>query len=433
LTIVPTIIANPLRNQPVFPGGTATFNPEVEALIPVTYQWQFNGTNIIGATNGSLVLTNVQFQQGGTYSLIYNDAYETVTNSAQLYLTRIAAWGFENVTPPVGSTNLIAVGAGSFGIFALNSDHTVITVPANPTNGQVPTTGSTNVIAISVGDETGLVLKAEGTVVAWGNDQNGETNVPAGLSNVVAIAAGGEHELVLRSDGTVVAWGNNDYGQTDVPPGLGNVVAIAAGEWNSLALKSDGTVVAWGDDQYGETNVPAGLSNVVRIATGEDVCGLALSANGIITGWGDNTYGELTLPSGLTNVIAIAASGVHSLALRANGTVAAWGDNEFGETNIPPGLTNVVQVSAYNFQSLALVGDAPPTLQVAVSNFCFTAGGFNLSVTSMSGRVYALEYSPLLPGSNWTALPLVAGTGATLTLTDPATNSPQRFYRVLQW
>jgi len=40
-------------------------------------------------------------------------------------------------------------------------------------------------------------LKSNGTLVAWGYNYSGQTNVPAGLSGVKAIAAGGFHTLAL--------------------------------------------------------------------------------------------------------------------------------------------------------------------------------------------------------------------------------------------
>ena len=45
-----------------------------------------------------------------------------------------------------------------------------------------------------------------------------------------------------------------------------------------------------------------------------------------------------------------------------------------------------------------------------------------------------LEYVPSLATGTWEALPLAAGNGAMLTLTDATgTNAAQRFYRVRQW
>jgi hypothetical protein len=50
-----------------------------------------------------------------------------------------------------------------------------------------------------------------------------------------------------------------------------------------------------------------------------------------------------------------------------------------------------------------------------------------------SGRVYALQYKNSLTNLNWTSLPLRAGNGGVLLLTDPAASDPERFYRVLRW
>jgi len=349
LDLVPSIIGKPLQDQTIFLGANVTLNPNIQILIPVTYQWQFNGTNLDGATNASLNLTNFGFTQVGNYSVIFNDAYETVTNGANLYLTRLAVWGsqFDTGPAPPNSTNLLAVATGAFQSLAINSDHTVLAWGTSLTNDYLPPAGLPNVIAVSAGNSDSIALKADGTLVAWGDNGYGETNVPAGLSNVVAISAGGsEHIMALKSDGTVVVWGNNQYGQTNVPAGLGNVVAVSAGEWNCLALKADGTVVAWGagtnntqsDPNWGESIVPPALANVTQIAAGGDLCGLALQASGTITGWGNNGYGEITMPSGLSNVTAIAAGYGHSVALELDGTVAAWGYNYYGETNVPAGL-----------------------------------------------------------------------------------------------
>ena len=44
------------------------------ARIPSTYQWRFNGTNLGGATNSSLSLTNVQAANAGIYDVVVSNA-----------------------------------------------------------------------------------------------------------------------------------------------------------------------------------------------------------------------------------------------------------------------------------------------------------------------------------------------------------------------
>ncbi len=429
VAVAATITTNRLQDQLAFSGGSAAFSIGLEALIPVAYQWQFGGTDLPDATGDSLVLTNVQEAQAGTYRVVFSDSYEVVTNSASLALVAAAAWGDmeeQSLTPAL--TNLIAISSGETHGLALQSDGTVVGWGNDGTGAATTPPGLANVIAIAAGRSGSLALRNDGTVGAWGDNSSGQTNVPPGLTNVVAIAAGGAHNLAVQADGEVVAWGDNTYGQTNVPAGLANVVSVAAGRAFSVALRADGTVVTWGS----VTNLPVNLSNVVQVAAGE-FDGLALHADGSVIGWGQNADGEDTPPGTLSNVVALAAGQWHSLALRDNGKVVAWGYDYFGETNVPAGLSNVVAVSARGFHNLALVGNGPPQLHVPVSGIEQSATGFSLSLSTQSGRVYALEYKNSLADNNWVALPLRAGTGSMLTLTDPRGITGQRFYRVRRW
>jgi len=312
--------------------------------------------------------------------------------------------------------------------------------------------GLTNVVAVASGDYHNLALQRDGSVVAWGYNIVGQTNVPAELSNVVAIAAGTYHSVALKQDGTVATWG---YVQAVVPPGLSNVVAIAAGHHQTFALKSDGTVLQW--PSYSGP-VPSDLSNVVAIAAGgnSDVDhAVALQSNGRIRTWGDDYFGQNDFPPGLNNVLAIAAGSLSGFALTNDGTVVQWGQANpmpSGLNNIvavasevalkadgtvvpwiadsvAAGLSNVVAVS----RTLALVGNGPPTRLAALTNPHRGPGGFSVWLLTNNGRVYALEYKDSLSDNTWTALPLVAGTGGMLLLTDNTAPTSQRFYRVQQW
>jgi hypothetical protein len=138
----------------------------------------------------------------------------------------------------------------------------------------------------------------------------------------------------------------------------------------------------------------------------------------------------MNVPPDLTNAVAVASGSEHILALRTDGTVVAWGANSDGQTNVPPGLTNVVAIAAGGDHSLALVGDGPPVLQRPVVNPAWDTNGFSVSVPTQNGRVYALEYKASPSGGNWTPLPLAAGAGGVLSLTDLTATNSQRFYRV---
>ena len=64
----------------VLTGGTAQFSVAVTGTSPFAYFWQTGGTNIAGATNSVLTLTNVQPSQAGDYWVIVTNIAGAVTN-----------------------------------------------------------------------------------------------------------------------------------------------------------------------------------------------------------------------------------------------------------------------------------------------------------------------------------------------------------------
>jgi alpha-tubulin suppressor-like RCC1 family protein len=358
----PIILAQP-TDLAIPPDNNPTFSVAATGSMPLSYQWQFNGTNIAGATSSSLTLTNAQLSAAGIYTVNISNAYGSISSSnvnLAFVETSVAEWGAQYPAIPTNLIDVVAVAGGGSYCMALKANGTAVDWGPN----RLVPRNWTNIISIAtcVGTLDCLGLKADGTVLAAGSGAEGQTNVPPGLTNVVAIACGTYHCLALKSDGTVVAWGggqtNNpsdgyDYGQAIVPQGLTNVMAIAAGYFHSLALKNNGTVVAWGDNVNGATNVPPGLTNVIAIGAGPNaMCCFAVKSDGTLTIWG-STNG-LGVPLGLSNVVSVTASQDACFALLANRSVVAWGNNFYGETNVPSGLTNVTQVSAGEFDALVL-------------------------------------------------------------------------------
>lgn len=81
----PPEIIQALRDQPVELGGTAIFEVEATDETELTYQWQFNGQELTGATDPKLVIFNVQAQSQGTYMVVITNEHKlTTTASAQL-------------------------------------------------------------------------------------------------------------------------------------------------------------------------------------------------------------------------------------------------------------------------------------------------------------------------------------------------------------
>jgi hypothetical protein len=299
LTVIapPSISVQP-QSQTAVVGSSVTFSVTAGGTAP-HYQWQCNGYALNGATTSTYTINNVQPTNAGNYTVGITNPVGSVT-SAVAVLAVLAG-------PPT-----VVVGWGA-------NDHNQITIPV----------GLTNVVGVAAGGYHSLALKTDGTVVVWGKNMvpgggdAGDATVPGGLVNVVAVAAGACHSLALKGDRTVVAWGYNGNGQTNVPSGLTNVVAVAAGYAHSMALKSDGTVVAWGYSGFGLTTIADGLANVIEIAAGA-MHSLALTSDGTLIAWG--SYGGSAITKiyyGLTNVTGIAAGFDYSLALKNDGTLVA--------------------------------------------------------------------------------------------------------------
>ncbi|MGA8149280.1 MAG: LamG-like jellyroll fold domain-containing protein, partial [Gallionellaceae bacterium] len=81
--VAPVVTMQP-TNQTVVEGQTATFSVNATGTRPLNYQWMLNTTNLAGATNASLILTNVQLTNAGNYTVTVTNAYGSVTSSNAL-------------------------------------------------------------------------------------------------------------------------------------------------------------------------------------------------------------------------------------------------------------------------------------------------------------------------------------------------------------
>ena len=72
----------PPTDQTVIAGTAATFTVVADGTPPLTYQWQFNGTNLPGATSASLTIANVQLSDAGPYRVVVRNLASAVTSAA---------------------------------------------------------------------------------------------------------------------------------------------------------------------------------------------------------------------------------------------------------------------------------------------------------------------------------------------------------------
>ena len=102
--IPPLVVTHP-TNLFILPGTNATFAVTATGTAPLFYQWRFNGTNLPGATNNPITITNAQAANVGLYSVVVSNAAGTATSSnASLTLGTLP---FLTVAPPASQTNLV--------------------------------------------------------------------------------------------------------------------------------------------------------------------------------------------------------------------------------------------------------------------------------------------------------------------------------------
>ena len=105
-------IPQALPDQSNCSGDTVVFSAPTNGSGPFTFQWRRGTTNITGATNQFLVLTNVALSSTGTYRVVVGNFCNSVTNSGNLFLRPGVS-----LSPLTNSVRYVA-GAASFSTVA---------------------------------------------------------------------------------------------------------------------------------------------------------------------------------------------------------------------------------------------------------------------------------------------------------------------------
>lgn len=162
----PPVISNQPQDQVGIEAGPAAFQVGVSGLTPLAYQWQFNSTNLPNATNATLTLLNLNFNQAGSYRVIVTNVYGAVTSTVAQLTVNPSPPSFTahpvNQTVPAGSNATFSVSvAGTAPFFyqwLRNSTNL-----ANATNASLTIT---NVTSTNLGSFACIVSNAGGTVTS---------------------------------------------------------------------------------------------------------------------------------------------------------------------------------------------------------------------------------------------------------------------------
>src|ERR1044071_605686 len=74
------IITNQPTSQSVSLGAHVTFLADATGTLPLSYQWRFDGVNLMSATNRSLAINQAQPTDAGDYAVIVANSSGSVTS-----------------------------------------------------------------------------------------------------------------------------------------------------------------------------------------------------------------------------------------------------------------------------------------------------------------------------------------------------------------
>ena len=307
LTVNPLIVPPSITLQPqsdtVTAGGSASFTVLASGTAPLSYQWRFENSSLLGQTNPTLSLTSLSTNQAGDYSVVISNAAGSIT-SAVATLTVIPA------TPPAitAQPQPQSVTAGASATFSVSATGTA------PLNyqwhfGATALTGETS-STLSLNNVTTNQAGAYRVVVA--NLAGSVTSAPALLTvnlplvrptiiqepQSLVLLEGGNGTFVVEATGSSplgYQWrfaGRDLPGETRSTLLLSHVTTNQAGEYTVVVSNPAGSAassIAFLTVQPIDPGTPGPTNTAGQYAVGKyqglisDVYGVALGSSGFFS------------------------------------------------------------------------------------------------------------------------------------------------------
>ena len=175
--LTPVILEEP-GDQYALAGGTVTFTALGEGVAGVSYQWQFSGMDIEGATNATLTLTNVSSANEGSYRVVISNEAGSV-RSAEATFSIIRPPQIASTTPALGTswiTNNAPNTVYQFPLTVTATDGDPVNYPLSyqwRINGTIDTNIVSAVYPLSVYDYWAFRCAAGGGLLGDGEQRGG--------------------------------------------------------------------------------------------------------------------------------------------------------------------------------------------------------------------------------------------------------------------
>jgi immunoglobulin I-set domain protein/Ig-like domain-containing protein len=415
-------------NQTLPAGSDATFTVVAKGLPRPHYQWRFNGTNIDGAIQASLTVTNAQLTNAGNYSVILSNGISaSISSNATLAVTTSPVPPTFTTIPPTNADAFVGQ---------------VVQLTALANGSPSPTiTWKTNGVTVATGTQLSfpnIQLTDAGTYTVTAANSAG-TN-----STTLTLTVGPKPRLLITE---VQPSGSGETGHADW--------------WELTSFDSRSyDLRGWRWDDSSHSLAPNNayvFTNDVVIHPGESIVFVEnLTADQFRTWWGTNLPPSLQIVSYTGGGLGLSQTADevnvwNALTLPGNELTericgVTFAQSFLGSTliydpeNPPVGgvfgafSTNSVLGEAANGVFTAAVGGshgspgyvvAPVYVTDAVTN----GSNIALNWNTVPNRNYTVEYKTNLTDTNWTTLISLTATGTNSAAVDSVTSS-QKFYRV---
>ena len=336
------VIARGPSNQVIYATQTATFTAMASGFPAPSFQWQFNGANISGATSSTLTLSNAQPAQSGAYRVIVSNSAGSTTSLAG------------NLT-----VNALPSGAGSLDVlYDAVAPNNVVYAVLPQTNGSLVLGGAFTMIGSDVRNRIARLTPAGAldTTFDPGGGFNGPVYTIARQADGKFIV-GGVFTLIDGNTRNNIARLNPD-GSFDVTfaPGTGADASVDA-----VAIQPDGKIVLVGSffnfngqsrNRYARLLATGALDPAFNAGTGANgfVFAVALQPDGRILIGGDFTSvngvsrpklarlnSDGTVDTSF-NPTEVPSSAVYSIVVQPDGRIVAGGKFTFIGNNPKAGV-----------------------------------------------------------------------------------------------
>ena len=435
----PVIVTQP-QSQTNAAGATITFSVGASGSGTLACQWQFNGTNIAGATANPFVLVNAQLTNNGNYSVIVTNLFGSVTSSNAVLLLTNAPPAIttqpQNQSVLAGQTATFSVAAT--GTPPLNyqwffSGTNIAGATANPftlANVQLTNAGNYSVVITNIaGSVTSsvaslTVLFTNPAVFAqWNfnsitpdnNTTTGTTTPSVGVG--IAALVGGTTATFATGDTTLdpapaadnSAWNTTSYPASGNNKTAGAQFAVSTAGIQNIAVswsqRSSNTGGKYFRLQY-STNGGASFMDFPVAVTVTNVFTAFTNDLSALPGVNNNPNFVFRIVAEFQST-AIGSSNAAYVAASAGSTYASTGTTRFDMVSVS-GISYVTATAAVLTQA------------------GFTNGQFVFTLSGSVGASYVVQTSTNLAATN--RIPVFTNVSPCI-FTDANLTAPQKFYR----